>query len=296
VGHGILGHMIWPAPGITADHLAQVLANVNSFSQPILAGVHSGTEVIDKYLRWANDAGTALGPVVRKIDLDRLVYTPRYWATLANPIPTAPVVGAVNQETQGREQDIATACKAAEDLRERWKADPHGTHYIVPDTSVFLNHKADNRPADISTIAWRSVVPARTFAQVRVVVPILVVDELELIKDKRKDDIGKQARRAVNQLFDWFQGAPSTWRILGQPSADSGGVVIELLPDERGHVRLPRNDDELVDRAVAVRDLQPSPVHFLSYDSGAVLRANLVGLKGQRLRDGERLVTGDAVP
>jgi hypothetical protein len=207
--------MIWPAPGVSADPLAQVLSIVHGFSQPILAGVHGGTEVIDKYLRWANDAGTMLGRVVSKSDLDRLVYTPRYWATLANQVATAPVVGAVNQEAQQRAQDIDDAMEQAQDLRERWKANPHGTHFVVPDTGVFLNHKIDGKHADIGTIGWRSLAPARTFEEVRVVVPILVVDELELIRDKRKDEIGKQSRRAVNQLFDWFQGAPSSISVDG---------------------------------------------------------------------------------
>jgi hypothetical protein len=41
--------MIWPARGVTADHLANALFNVNNISQPILAGAHSGEEVINKY-------------------------------------------------------------------------------------------------------------------------------------------------------------------------------------------------------------------------------------------------------
>jgi hypothetical protein len=288
--------MIWPAPGVTADRLAQVLADVNGFSQPILAGAHGGAEVIDKYLRWANDAGTRLGPVLRKEGLDRLVYTPRYWATLTSPSATAPVVAAVNQETRRRASDVDAATKDAQELRERWKPAPQGTRYVIPDTGVFLNHKIDNKHARISTIAWRALVSARIFEEIRVVVPILVVDELELVKDKRKGDIGRQARSAVNQLFDWFQEDPDMWKILQPQTQRSGLVAIELLPDERGHSRLPRNDDELVDRASAVRDLQPSPVHFVSYDSGAVLRANLAELHGHRLRDQLSADKGDEAP
>jgi hypothetical protein len=86
-------------------------------------------------------------------------------------------------------------------------------------------------------------------------------------------------------VFDWFERGPGGRHLLLQASADGGAAAIELLPDERGHVRLPRNDDELVDRAVAVKDVQSSPVHFLSYDTGAVLRANLAGLNGHRVRD-----------
>ena len=296
---GILDHMIWPAPGVTADQLASTLINLNGQPRPILVGAHSGDEVITKYLRWVNDAARMLGPVLRKHDLDRLVYTPRYWATLANPTATPATVGAVQQETQDAEAAPEVAAKQARQLAERWAPDPQGTHIVVPDTGVFLNHPlgGDDR-FDVSTIKWRTLAQARMFEEVRVVVPILVVDELELIKDNRSNakPIRDKARWTVNTLFDWLRAEPGSWHLLRERSVQSGGVAIELLPDERGHQRLPRNDDELVDRAVVLSEIQPAPVHFLSYDTGAVLRANLAGLKGHRLRDEGPSSTTSAVP
>lgn len=90
------------------------------------------------------------------------------------------------------------------------------------------------------------------------VVPILAIDELERIKDNRglPEEKRIRARWTVDALFKWFDEDPNSWHILGLPSAQSGGLAIELLPDERGHARLPRNDDELVDRAAALKDLQ----------------------------------------
>jgi hypothetical protein len=115
----------------------------------------------------------------------------------------------------------------------------------------------------------------------------VVIDELELIKDNRAIEQGRRAkaRWSVNTLFEWFHEEPATWHLLEPASAQAGVTAVELFPDVRGHQRLPRNDDELVDRATALKDLQGSPVHFLSYDSAAVLRANLGGLVGHRLRD-----------
>lgn len=283
--------MIWPATGYSAGDLVNALTNVNNISQPITAGAHGAVEVIDKYLRWANDASRMLGSALRKSDLDRLVLTPRYWATLANPDPTAPVQGAVNQEAQDRARDIDAAWREAQELMRHWAADPHGTHFVVPDTGVFLNHEPDeNGRFDIGTIPWRTMVPARTFEEVRVVVPILVIDELERIKDNRGLPEAKRskARWTVDTMFKWFETGPNRWHILRQPSADSGGIAIELLPDERGHVRLPRNDDEPVDRAAVLKDLQGSPVHFLAYDAGAILRANMAGVTGVRLNDQQK--------
>lgn len=84
-----------------------------------------------------------LGAVLRKADLDRLVYTPRYWATLANPIATPAVVGAVRRETEQRERDLDVATNEARELRDHWTTDPRGTKVVVPDTGVFLNHAED---------------------------------------------------------------------------------------------------------------------------------------------------------
>jgi hypothetical protein len=280
--------MIWPAPGVTAEHLATTLGNFNGMPRPILVGANSGDEVITKYLQWANDADRMLGPVLRKTDLDRLVHTPRYWATLANPTPTPAVVGAVRQETEQRERDLDAAFKEARELRDRWSADPRGTQVVVPDTGVFLNHpEGENDHFDIGTIAWRSLSQARILEEVRVVVPIVVIDELELIKDSRNiaEVRRNKARWTVNTLFDWFELEPGSWHLLRERTGQAGPVAIEILPDERGHQRLPRNDDELVDRAVVLKEIQSSPVGLLSYDTGAVLRANLAGLKGRRLQD-----------
>jgi hypothetical protein len=280
--------MIWPAPGVTAEHLATTLGNLNGMPRPILAGANGGDEVITKYLQWVNDADRMLGPVLRRADLDRLVYTPRYWATLANPIPAPAVVGAVRQETEQRERDLDAALKEARELRDHWAADPRGTQVVVPDTGVFLNHVEEkNGRFDIGTIAWRSLAQARTFDEVRVVVPIVVIDEMELIKDNRSiaEKRRNKARWTVNTLFDWFEVEPGSWHLLRDRTAQVGPVAIEVLPDVRGHQRLPRNDDELVDRAVVLKEILAAPVHFLSYDTGAVLRANLAGLRGHRLQD-----------
>ena len=57
--------MILPAPGVTAEHLASVLAQVNGMPRPILVGAHTGDEVITKYLQLVNEVGRMLGPVLR---------------------------------------------------------------------------------------------------------------------------------------------------------------------------------------------------------------------------------------
>lgn len=212
--------MIWPAPGVTAEHLATTLVTLNGMPRPILAGAHSGDEITTKYLQWVNDASRMLGPVLRKADLDRLVYTPRYWAALANPATTPAVVGAVLQETEQRERDLDAALKEAVALRDHWAIDPRGTQVVVPDTGLFLNHveEKDGR-FDIATIAWRALAQARIVDEVRVVVPIVVIDEMELIKDNRSiaEKRRSKARWAVKHVVRLVRGRAGSSAYPAEP-------------------------------------------------------------------------------
>ena len=67
--------------------------------------------------------------------------------------------------------------------------------------------------------------------------------------------------------------------VLHAASEHSGELTLELGFDDPGHVRLTRADDELVDRATAVRDLSGRRVVLVSYDSGARFRARALDLE-----------------
>ena len=57
-----------------------------------------------------------------------------------------------------------------------------------------------------------------------------------------------------------------------------GEVTAEILFDPPGHARLPINDDEIVDRAVAVKALAGRQVTMLTYDTNQSMRARAAGL------------------
>jgi hypothetical protein len=60
-------------------------------------------------------------------------------------------------------------------------------------------------------------------------------------------------------------------------------VRAEVVLDPVGHVRLPIDDDEIVDRAAAIQTLAGRKVYFVTYDNGAAMRANHAGLKVLKL-------------
>jgi hypothetical protein len=62
----------------------------------------------------------------------------------------------------------------------------------------------------------------------------------------------------------------------------AGGIqrsdaTIELVFDPPGHVRLPINDDEITDRALAIGPLADRKVTLLTYDTGQSTRARNAG-------------------
>jgi hypothetical protein len=56
-----------------------------------------------------------------------------------------------------------------------------------------------------------------------------------------------------------------------------------MLFDPPGHVRLPIADDEIVDRALAVRALAGREVTLLTFDTGMSMRARQAGLRAEKL-------------
>lgn len=64
-----------------------------------------------------------------------------------------------------------------------------------------------------------------------------------------------------------------------------GEISAEILFDPPGHDRLPIEDDEIVDRAVAASALAaPNRFTLLTYDTGQATRGRLAGLNVKKLR------------
>lgn len=60
-------------------------------------------------------------------------------------------------------------------------------------------------------------------------------------------------------------------------------ITIEVVFDPRGRVRLPINDDEIIDRVMAVGPLAAREVTLLTYDTGQSTRARNSGLRVKKL-------------
>lgn len=110
-----------------------------------------------------------------------------------------------------------------------------------------------------------------------------VVDELDALKRRAGYTLA-----VFDRLFARTT-RPVRLREEGLFAADAKGmeigeVTVEMLFDPPGHVRLPINGDEIIDRALAVGPLAARTLTLLTYDTGQAMRERAAGLQVKKLR------------
>ena len=281
-----------PRPGIDRTHLLDSLRSVqgNVASLRGAGGPADAHKRLLAYVEWTNFAVRMLGNQVSSADLEWLVLTRRHELLLSG-IGTMrgtemEVQRAVNDlvslELDQRVEAFDAAIKALDEQIRRWSL---SGEFIMPDTTVYVEHEQKLEEADFGALlgVWGSAI--------RVVVPIVVVDELDGLKQHNKPHVRWRAGYTLAVLDRLFAKNTSPARLHAAgtlpPAPDGrmrGEVNVELLFDPPGHARLPINDDEIVDRALAVEPLADRKVTLLTYDTGQATRARNAGLQVVKLK------------
>lgn len=282
--------IVEPRRGVPASLLEEKLRYVHNSTFNVFNGSTEARHQIDQYLRWVTDSEQQLRPVMTADDVDRVLLTRRYWATHANPSYTPANIKAVHEAVREHQLQFDEMAKGVLVERRRWTSAEPDVAYVVADTNVHLHH-----PSDWDAIDWGAVVgwENRSRALVRLVLPMLVVDELDNAKWRNNDKIRSRARTTLKKIYGAFSSDPAiTWE-MRSADPEFAAVLANLLVDEPTHQRLERADDELVDRALMLSDFVEQSVtgnrvvYFVSYDTGAALRARSAGLRVCHLVHGE---------
>ena len=125
--------------------------------------------------------------------------------------------------------------------------------------------------------------------ELRLVVPILVVDELDGLTHKAA--VRPKAVGVTKYLYGLLGGRTTGPVTITPEQQGRGAVTIQLVFDPYGHVRLPISDEELIERALALRDfigIPPKQAFLLTYDSGAAFRAEHAGMMPRLLPKPQR--------
>lgn len=270
--------MVWPV-GQTGAWLAKCLREAAYSGQNVMNG--TAGEIVAKYLDWVAEQVRMLQGGLGPLDLDRLLTTPRYWATVANPMPTGSTTNAVMHEVQHRLRMLEATATEVASAADAWQPlDAGYTNYALADTNFWVEHQGSFGQIDWHDLLESTPGPGRPNMQdeLRIVVPMLVIDELDGLSHRK--DMRPKVSGAMRYLSDLLGTAP--WRAtqIRPASAERGEVRIQVLFDSLQHVRLPNSDDEHVDRLRAVRDFvgsAPTDNFFVTYDNGAAFRATAAG-------------------
>jgi hypothetical protein len=137
---------------------------------------------------------------------------------------------------------------------------------VVADTSAFLEGEY------FTNLDWQTLAGAGA-QPVRLVVPVLVVEELDAHKRGRD----RQRDRAVSVLRQlWELGGSDPERLAHIPGRP---VTVEVFLDGAWHVRRPVNDDEIIERALAVSEITGQAVLLAAADYAMLYRASAASLK-----------------
>lgn len=251
-------------PGVSRVHLLSVVEDLVRRAEEVSTATPARDAIgaFNRYLAWANETARQLGSVVAVRDVERLVLTSRHWALQGlDPAANGDLLNLIWLELDQRKQDLLDL---AEDLRQfgrRWSADAAG-RLLVVDTNFYLHHDKS-----FEEISWREVGAAADGEPVTVVVPLVVVDELDRAK---RDDLRARARRTLKMLHEIFID-PSESVLLAELTR------ARLLPDPPGHQRLPDADMEIIDRAISLASLSGLPTSIVTYDVGMSFRAKMAG-------------------
>lgn len=256
--------------GANAELVREQLRHVEYAASNVRGAGHTGGDLLTAYLKWASESVRVLRYHISAEDIDRLVLTRRYWALQGSTEATLTLLPLlVGMEIDERIESLKEARDEIDRLNHRW---PHG-HLIVLDTSALI-HGPKLQEWDPAAEFSLGEVP------VHIVLPIIVLDELDALKEHNREHTRSRARRTLNWLSNHLHDDTLTLRERRSSGPNShAAIVLHVLADPAGHRRLPLADDEIVDRAAVVASTSGRDVTLYTNDFSQAYRAQRARLK-----------------
>jgi len=272
-GGRILGVLVTLAPGADPRTVLDLLFQ----RKTLIANYYAN---LSGYLDWAVDTARVLRNQIRPSDIDRLVFTPRLWRLeemsdrgdrFANALLTS--------ELTERAEVFDQAHTSLQAEINRWN--PAGAVLTVVDTSVFIHHACKIREIDYAAAVGAG------FDPVRLVLPRVVVDELDRLKESGNQAVRWRAGHTLGVLDELLRYPRSRATIRECDNfiavSEAGGmprekVTIEVFFDDPQHLRMDDPDDEIIDRALALQAFAGQLVRLLTMDTSMALRARMLEL------------------
>ncbi|MFI8456905.1 PIN domain-containing protein [Kitasatospora sp. NPDC085464] len=273
--------LITPRPGANRQNIRQALSGVHTAAMNLQRPYDNAFEGLLAYLEWATESARMLRSQISDRDLDQLLFTDRYRAllgscgTLAGTAQQRLVNGLVQLEVVERIEAFAAAVAALDTRIARWK---QREVFVVADSSFYIQNEVKLADVDL-----HEVLDVPRWHYVRLLFPIVVIDELDDLKDASKQRARWRAAHTLGLLDGVLNGDTHGVLHEGEYTVHSGEtygrVNVEIVLDPPGHVRLDRPDIEIIDRTVAIQGLADRDVRLLTCDTSQHTRGRAAGLQ-----------------
>jgi hypothetical protein len=246
---------------------------VNSFGEAQPVGPVVPVDKRLFYVQWAHKTEGELRTFLSMRDAAAFFASPRH-RDICSMTPGSHLLPMISDEVgtlADRFRSLAEELKLARTLFQGEAV------FLVPDTSFFIEYDKKLEDVDFRIVAQRPQSP------VRVLIPIVVVDELDRLKKTNKQNARWRAAHSL-AVIDRIIAAPPAPGVFGESPFMSprGEVTLQIVFDSPGHSRKEINDDEIVDRALACKGLV-GDLTLITYDTGQSQRARMAGLDVNKL-------------
>lgn len=261
-------------PGSLPRDAAEELSRQEMAVGNVRTGGHTSQDLLREYLNWALGAERMLRSHFTGDSISSIVFTRRYWALQTSGTDNWETARAL-VEAEITEQSARLLAEKAllDDAQARWMRG----RLLVPDTSALIHGPKLWEWDPAADLGWRDI-------PVHIVLPILVLDELDELKEHTKEHTRYRARQTLKWIAEQI-GSSQSFLVRRGSVADGpdglmvrGDVCLDVLLYGPGDVRLPIADDEIVDRAAAIATLAGRDVMLVTNDISQAYRARLAGL------------------
>jgi rRNA maturation endonuclease Nob1 len=214
----------------------------------------------DAYLAWVEQTESLFFNHTHATDVIEMLYTPGYWQIRQVDVNSARPIPLIEFETR---RQIANLERLSDDLgRRRDRALAAAGHIAVLDSGVLLHYQLPD------SVDWQAVVGQ---SEVRLVLPLRVIEELDAKKYTASEKIRGRARELVPKLRAMVDSG-------GMPRVVRDRTTIEVLAEPGPRLRPDDADTEILQTAHELRQLAGRSVTIVTGDLGMALRAETEGL------------------
>jgi rRNA-processing protein FCF1 len=235
-------------------------------------------DAADDYFSWAADSFKYISRQLEREHVEQLIFTAHYWSLRASDGMLNAGSARIREELEDRVAALEELAIEAASLDRRWSV---GGLIAVPDTNVFLHNHLEFHKID-----WPTELDSR--GDVRIVVPAVVLRELDKHKRSRDKDTHTRARITLRELEGRLSLDPERFVTLRERDANQRVTTVEALLDPLDHRSLPDADGEIVERALYVKELSGRQVTVATSDTTMRFMARAQGLAVVRLSEAER--------